>query len=163
VKLEIESCPYHYHGTGLDGLYELVRGDLEVAAHARLLLRDVHPYKSALTLGATVRWRHRWFSASADPFVQLGLNNTNDGNRSELWLPVTFAAQVWRVSLEFHTGYNSDFAVGNDGYYVPLLIRARGSLPLGFELGAGVGFVSLLGTQNNPRERIMEFDLAWRN
>ena len=157
------SCRRRYHGSGLDGLYELVRGDVEVAARARVVLRDLGPAKPAVTLGAMVRWDDHWFSASADPYLQLGLANTNVGNRAELWLPITLAAQLSRVSLELHTGYNSDTSVLNDGYYVPLLVRLRGALPQGFEVGAGVGFVSLLGPQNNPRERIIEFDLAWRN
>lgn len=164
IRLETVSCPRHYHGSGVDGLYAIERGPLEVALHARFLIRDVDPIKPALTLGSTLRWRHRWLSIVGDPFVQLGLANTAAGNRAELWLPVTFAfAPIARASLELHTGYNTDLAVWNDGYYVPVLVRVRGRVTEQLDVGAGVGFASVIGTQNNPRERMMEVDVTWRD
>ena len=164
VHLEEVSCPRHYHGSGVDGVYAIQRGALDVALHARFLIRDVDPIKPALTLGSTLRWRHRWLSVVGDPYVQLGLANRSAGNRAELWLPVTVAyAPIARASIELHTGYNSDFAVWNDGYYVPVLVRVRGRVIDQLELGAGIGFASVLGTQNNPRERMMEVDVTWRD
>jgi len=164
IRLESVSCPRHYHGSGVDGLYALERGPLEVALHARVLLRDVAPIKPAITLGATLRWRYRWLSIVGDPYLQFGLANTNEGNRAELWLPVTFAyAPIARASIELHTGYNTDVAEWNDAYYAPLLVRVRGRVTDQLDIGAGVGFASVLGPQNNPRERMMELDVTWRD
>jgi hypothetical protein len=163
-RLETVSCPRHYHGSGLDGLYQIVRGQFDVALHARLLLRDVDPIKPAFTIGATVRWTNQWLSVVGDPFVQLGLLHTEAGNRAELWLPITIAvAPLARWSLELHTGYNTDIAVWNDGYYVPLLARIRAHVTDHVDAGVAAGFESLIGTQNNPRERMMAVDVAWRN
>lgn len=161
IVREQVSCPHRYHGSGLDGLYQISPG---IAAHARLLLRDVDPIKPALTAGAMLRWVHGWFSVTGDPYIQLGLYNTRDGNRAQLWLPVTIAvAPIERVSLEVHTGYDTDFEVWNDGYYIPLLVRVRAHVIDQLDVGAAVGFAALAGPINNPRERIMAFDLAWRN
>jgi hypothetical protein len=164
IRLEQISCPRRYHGSGLDGLYEVQRGALEVALHARVLLRDVDPIKPAITLGATLRWQHRWLAIVGDPFVQLGLVHTDAGNRAELWLPVTLAvAPLALLSFELRTGYNADFAVWNDGYYVPLFARIRARASHELDVGAGIGFASLVGTQNNPRERMMAVDVTWRD
>ena len=164
IRLEVVSCPRRYHGSGLDGLYEISRGTLEVALHARLLLRDVDPIKPALTAGATVRWMRRWVSVVGDPFVQIGLLHVEAGNRPQLWLPITIAlAPLARYSFELHTGYNTDLAVWNDGYYVPLLARVRVHVTDQVDAGVAAGFATLVGTQNSPRERVMAIDLAWRN
>ncbi|MEO6773370.1 MAG: hypothetical protein ABI467_10125 [Kofleriaceae bacterium] len=165
VRLERVSCPRHYHGSGLDGLYELVRGDLGIALHARLLLRDVAPIKPAITAGVTMRWRiERWLVVVGDPFVQLGLWNVDAGNRAELWLPITLAvAPLARWSLEVHTGYNTDLAVWNDGFYVPVLVRVRAHVTDHVDAGVAAGFASLVGTQNSSRERMAAVDVTWRN
>ncbi len=163
VRLESVLCPRRYHGSGFDTLYELRRGELEVAAHARLLIRDLGPIKPAVTLGATLRWREGWLSIVADPYVQLGLWNTEDGNRTELWLPVTFAfAPASWCSFELHTGYDTDVAVWRDGYYVPLFARVHARITSHLDGGLGAGFASLLGTQNVTRERVLAIDLGWR-
>jgi|GEM_PF-1366878 len=164
VRLETVSCPRHYHGSGIDGLYQIVRGELDIAVHARLLLRDVDPIKPAITGGATLRWMNHWLSVVADPYIQFGLLHLSAGNRAELWLPITIAfAPVALVSLELHTGYDSDLAVWNDGYHVPLMARTRIRVTGHLDAGVAAGFASLIGTQNIPRERMMAFDLAWRN
>lgn len=164
IRLETVSCPRHYHGSGLEGLYEIVRGDLEIAVHARLLVRDVEPLKPAITAGVTVRWTEHRLSVTGDPFVQLGLLNVEAGNRAELWLPITIAvAPLARWSLELHTGYNTDIAVWNDGYHVPLLARVRSHVTDHVDAGVAAGFASVAGTQNSPRQRMMAIDITWRN
>ena len=164
VRRESTSCPRRYHGSGIDGLYSIVRGEFEFALHARLLLRDIDPIKPAITGGATLRWMNRWLSIVADPYLQFGLLHLSAGNRAELWLPITIAfARSARFSIEAHTGYDSDIAVWNDGYHVPVLARVRAHVTDHVDAGIAAGFASLLGTQNVPRERMMAIDLAWRN
>jgi hypothetical protein len=157
-------CHRRYHGSGLDGLYSLIAGHFAVAAHVRLLLRDINPAKPAITLGATLRWQRGLFSISGDPYLQLGLDNTDLGNRSELWLPVVLAVQpTCRWAVELHTGYDTDLAVWRDGYHVPVEVGVRARATMHFDVGAALGFASILGPQNTPKERVLFFDVGWRS
>ena len=91
-----------------------------------LLVRELDPFKPALTLGSLVRWTRGRFAITGDPYLQLGLANTDKGNRSALFLPVMFAVQpTWGWELALRTGLNSDLAVIRDGWHVPVAIGTR--------------------------------------
>jgi hypothetical protein len=156
-------CSRIYRGSGLDARWLAVAGELAVAPRARLLVRDVDPWKPAVTLGALVQWTHGRLELTADPYLQLGLANTDRGNRAELFLPVGLAARVAaRVHLDFRTGYNSDTAVWRDGYHVPAWAGARVAATPAVEVGAAVGFYSVLGPQATGKERALFVTIAWR-
>jgi hypothetical protein len=164
VRLERVSCPRHYHGSGVDALMDIGAERFQIALHARFLVRDIEPIKPAVTAGVRMRWMNRWLSVIGDPYLQIGIENRSAGNRAQLWLPITIAvAPIARCSLELHTGYNTDIAVWNDGYYVPLLMRVRAHITGQVDVGVSAGFGSVAGTQNSPRERMMAIDLAWRD
>ncbi|HET9987974.1 MAG TPA: hypothetical protein VFQ65_05630 [Kofleriaceae bacterium] len=164
IDREAITCPRRYHGSGLDGLYRIRRGELEIAVRGRLLYRDIAPAKPALTAGAALRYAHGRYEVYADPYLQLGLENLDRGNRAELWLPIMFAIQpTERWALELHTGYNSDLDVWRDGYHVPLEVRTRVRIYGRVEIGMALGFASLYGPQNIPRERMAFFDVRWRS
>lgn len=157
-------CTRTYHGSSGDVLYSILAGQIAVAAHARLLLRDIDPVKPALTLGAMATWRHGRFSIYTDPYVQWGLANQDLGNRAELWLPLVFAVQpTWRWVVELHTGYDSDAQVWRDGYHIPVELGTRARVTRHFDVGGAFGFSTLLGPQNTPKERIVFLDVAWRS
>lgn len=155
-------CPRLYRGTGIDVRYAARVGEIAIVPHARVLLRDVAPLKPALTLGAAVRWTRGRLSLTTDPFLQLGLANTDQGNRHALWFPVIVAMSIIdRADVELHTGWNSDIAVIRDGWHVPagLVVRTRVSSHV--DVAAGLGFTSLLGPQNTPKQRLALVSFGW--
>ena len=90
--------------------------------------------------------------------------NTDQGNRSALFVPITFAVQPlarWEPALR--TGFNSDLAVISDGWHVPIAIATRVAIEAHIDLGVMLGFSSLLGPQNTAKERALFFMFAWRS
>ena len=163
VVHEDTGCTRTYRGSGVDARYLLADGELAVAARARLLVRDVDPVKPALTIGALARWRRGRFAITSDPYIQLGLANTDQGNRHALFIPITFAVQAHaRLDVALRTGFNSDFAVIGDGWHMPLAVATRVMLDAHIDLGVMVGFASLLGPQNTAKERALFFTFAYR-
>ena len=160
VRHELYTCPRTYHGSGLDARFAALPW---LAPRVRLLLRDIDPAKPALALGALVHWTRGRFAITSDPYLRLGLANTELGNRHALVLPVAFAVQPlarWEVSL--HTGWNGDFAVIEDGWHVPVAIGTRVAVTSEIDVGALLGFATLLGPQNTPRDRALFVSVAYR-
>lgn len=155
-------CTRVYRGSGIDVRYAAVTGDFTVVPHARVLLRDVDPVKPAITLGAALRWTRGRTTVTSDPFLQLGLANTDRGNRSALWLPVVVAIVATdRIDAEFSSGWNSDLAVIRDGWHVPIEFAVRVQLTVQLDVRMGFGFTSLLGPQNTPKQRLMTLAVRW--
>ena len=158
-------CEHAYHGGGLDARWRaLADGGFEVAPRARLLVRDVEPWKPAITLGALARWTHGRVELTGDPYLQLGLANTDRGNRAQLVVPVAVSvglARTWR--LELATGYESELAVWRDGYHVPAYLEVQLAATAHVELAAAVGFTSAYGPQASGKERSAFLSVGWRS
>lgn len=148
-------CTRRYHGSAVDARYQATP---YLAPRLRLLVRDTSPLKPAATVGALARWdRGDGFGLSADPYLQIGLANTDRGNRSALVVPAyltyQFTHERTAVGLFWlETGYVSDLAVYRDGYHVPLALGFRMFID-DTALSFGGGFTSLLGPQNNVKQR----------
>jgi hypothetical protein len=156
-------CTSTYHGSGVDVRYAVLTGPLAVAPRGRLLLRELDPFKPALTLGALVRWTHGRFAITGDPYLQLGLANRDQGNRAQLFLPIAFAVQpLARWELALRTGFNSELAVIEDGWHVPIAVATRVALDAHIDVGIMLGFASLFGPQNTAKERALFFMFAYR-
>jgi hypothetical protein len=157
-------CDATYRGGGLDVIYSALAGPIAVAPRVRVLYRDLEPVKPAFTLGAALKWTRGRYAIAGDPFLQLGIVNTDKGNRAALWLPITFAIQpTCRWELELRTGWNSDLAVIRDGWHIPAYAGVVARATMQVELGAGFGFTSILGPQNTPKERVVFATLGWRS
>lgn len=157
-------CHTTYHGSGIDVRWSALPGDLEVVPRLRVLVRELDPFKPAVTLGSLVRWRHGRLAVTGDPYLQLGLANTDKGNRHALFLPVQLSVQPmlsWEVLLR--TGWHSDLAVIRDGWHIPVALGTRARATDHIDVGAMVGFSTLLGPQNTPKERALFFVLAYRS
>lgn len=165
VRTDDFICRDAYRGSGLDALYRLLPGQLAVAARARVLIRDIDPWKPAVTLGALARWRQGRYEVSADPYLQLGLTNRSLGNRAELWVPVVASiSPVCRWWIDLHTGWNSDWAIiTEDGWHVPVGLGTRVDATETVRLAALFGFTSLLGPQNNPKQRVLFLSVEWHD
>jgi hypothetical protein len=157
-------CDRLYRGSGIDVRWSWRTGALAVAPRARLLLRDVDPMKPAITAGALVRWTRGRFAIESDPYLRLGLANRDLGNRAALFVPVLLAMQpTCRWLLAIHTGWDSDLAVAGDGFHIPfgLVIQARATSQV--DISVEAGFTSLLGPQNNIKQRAALVTVGWRN
>ena len=168
-------CPDAYHSSGIDALYSVHDdGELAVAPRLRFLIRQIDPVKPAITLGALVRWTRGRYAITGDPYLQIGLANTDQGNRHALFLPVTFAVQPigrWEVALR--TGFNSSLVryvdlkgekhIATDQWHIPIAIETRVRIDAHFDVGVMLGFSSLLGPQNTAKERALFFMLGYRS
>jgi hypothetical protein len=164
VRAQLLDCDHFYRGSGIEVLWSALEGPLAVAPRARVLLRDIDPALPAMTLGAALRWTRGRFAISGDPYLRVGLANTDRGNRSALVLPVVFAVQpTCGLALELATGWNSDLAVVTDGWHVPVGLGGRVRITHQLELSSQFGFTSLLGPQNTPKERVLFFAIGWRS
>jgi hypothetical protein len=157
-------CDSPYHGSGVDARYRLVgRGAFELAPRARVLVRDVDPFKPAVTIGAVGKWTRGRYAITFDPYLQLGVANQERGNRAQLWLPVELALQpTCRWQLALSTGWNSALAGLDDGWHVPLAFSTRVRASEHIDVGATLGFASLLGPQNTPKQRVLFISVGWR-
>jgi hypothetical protein len=157
-------CDRTYHNAGLDVRYAMQDGALAVAPRVRFLLRDVDPYKPALTAGALLRWQRGPLAITGDPYLRIGIANTDQGNRTALWLPVMLSVSpTSRLDLALHTGYDSDLAVWHDGFHIPLALSTRGRITDSIELGMLGGFTSALGPQDTTLRRQLWIWLGWRS
>jgi hypothetical protein len=157
-------CERLYHGGGIDVRYSALAGPaLAVAPRVRVLLRDIEPAKPAFTVGALIRWTRSRFLIATDPYVRVGLANTNRGNRGYVMLPVWFGVQPtcrWLVALR--TGWDSDLDVWRDGWHGQLALSVRAAATSNIDIAVEAGFNSLYGPQNNLKTRAAFITVGWR-
>jgi hypothetical protein len=156
----VRDCELTYAG-GIEARYGLHR---MLAPRVRLLLRDVDPVKPAMTLGALAKWQRGRFAIESDPYLRLGLANTDKGNRATLMLPVQLAVQPtckWLLGVRF--GYDSALAVWRDGYRVPMAYRAAVHPLAPLTIAGEVGYKSLIGPQHEFRERTVMLTISWQD
>lgn len=156
-------CDRYYRGSAIDARWSWRTGAVSVAPRARLLLRDIDPVKPAVTLGGLVRWTRGRFALQSDPYLRFGLANTGSGNRAHAVVPLYVLVQPtcrWLVGL--HLGWESDLAIVRDGWHGPfgLIIKARATARLDVTLHGG--FTSLVGVQNNIKQRAVMLTIGWR-
>ena len=164
VRTSDTACPRVYHGSGLDARYlAWTDGAFAVAPRARLILRDIDPAKPATTVGALAAWHRGRWGLTADPYLQLGLANTDRGNRAELVVPIYVALQpACRWALTLQTGYAADVAVWKDGFHIPVAIAATWRATPHLDVGAQLGLTSALGPQNNVKDSEAWLVVGWR-
>ena len=149
-----ERCAHGYPNSGIDIRYAAHDGPLTVVPRARVLMRDIDPFKPAVALGSLVRWTRGRFMVAADPYLRLGLANRDVGNRAALFVPIDFGVQPargWLVWL--HTGYDSDLAVWHDGYHIPVALGVRARITRQVDVALVGGFASALGPQVSANRR----------
>lgn len=152
-------CDRAYQGSGLDARYAVAPW---AAARVRFLIRDVDPWKPAVTLGTLARWTRGRFAITTDPYLRLGLANRDRGNRAALVLPVWFGVQpTCRWLVELHTGADGDLAVWRDGWHMPfgLAVTARATAALDVRVEAG--FQQLYGPQTDIKQRAVMVSVAY--
>jgi hypothetical protein len=161
---DVYGCDRTYHNAGAEARYLLRDGSLAVAAHTRFLIRDVDPWKPAVTAGAAVRWSHGRWTLSSDPYLRIGIANTDRGNRTNVMLPLVAALRVIaRTEVAVHTGYDSDVKVWHDGFHIPLALTARAIVTDHVELGVTGGFTSAFGPQDTLTRSTIWFWFAWNS
>lgn len=155
------TCDRAYRGSGLDVRYRLHEN---FAPRARLLVRDVDPFKPALAIGALARWTSGRFSVKTDPYVRLGLANRDQGNRAAFVIPVWVGFQpTCRWLLELHTGADGDLAVLRDGWHMPLSAVVTARATAAIDVVVEAGFSQLYGPQIDIRQRSLLVTVAYTN
>ena len=160
----LEDCERRYAAAGFDIRYAArTDGALAIAPRARLLVRDVDPWKPAITIGALGRWHRGVIWLASDPYLRLGLANRDRGNRAAVVLPAWIGLTAGsRVDLALHTGIDGELATWRDGWHIPVGLVAAVHVPAGLRLTVEAGFSSLLGPQNDQKHRTVMLTLGWR-
>jgi hypothetical protein len=163
IRTDALYCDSTYRGSNLDARYAItVADDTTISPRVRFLLRDVEPVKPALTAGALVEYNHSRWSLRADPYLQLGLANRDQGNRAALFMPIQIAlAATSRITPTLDTGWNAELAVIGDNWHVPLAVGSQVRIDAHFAVGATLGLASLLGPQNTPKQRVLFLGVSW--
>ena len=161
--VEPNGCDRIYNGSGVDVRWSWREGPLAVAPRGRLVVRDVDPWKPALTVGALVRWTRGRFAIAGDPYLQLGLANRDRGNRAALVVPVWLALQpARRVLVALHSGWDGELATLRDGWHVPVALAVEARAYRNLHVAVEAGFRSLVGPQLDAKTRALALTLAWR-
>jgi len=158
----ISTCNRLYRGSGLDVRFSARAGALAIAPRVRVLVRDLDPFKPAITLGALVRWSHGRFAIAGDPYLRLPLANHSLGNRAALVVPLWLAVQPARGwELAVHTGYDADLVVLRDDGHIPvgLAVTARATRELDVRVLAG--WSRLLGPQHDVQRAAVMITAGW--
>lgn len=168
-EVEFSTCEHFYHGGGVDARYSAfegsiggIGGELGIAPRVRVLIRELDPFKPAMTLGALVRWTRSRFAIASDPYLRLPLANRDLGNRAQLMLPLSFIAQpaaAWALALR--TGFYSDLIVIHDGYHIPLSLGVTSRLTDEIDLGLEAGWADLIGPQRDARHATIIAAVSW--
>lgn len=155
----VRDCELTYAG-GVDVRYGLHR---MIAPRARLVVRDTDVFKPAVTFGALAKWQRGRFAIESDPYLRLGLANTDRGNRAAVMVPVQFEIQPtckWMLALRF--GYDSAVAVWRDGYRIPIEYAVAVHPIASLTITGEVGYKSLIGPQHEFRERTVMLTASWQ-
>lgn len=161
---DITTCDGFYHGGGIDVRYGALDGDFAVAPRLRLLVRDIDPFKPAVTLGALARWTHGRFAIASDPYLRLPLANHDLGNASAIALPLWLELQPatgWLLAL--HGGFDSDLVVLSDGWHGAFALDATMRASAAVDVGIEAGWGSLLGPQHDARHGTVLIAIRWRS
>ena len=103
-----------------------------------------------------MRWTTGRFFVSSDPYLRVGLANTERGNRTALVVPLSVGLQpTRRWLLAAHSGYNSDLAVWADGFHMPFTLSTRVAVTEIVDVSVEAGFYSAIGPQNSGSTRSM--------
>jgi hypothetical protein len=155
-------CHRLYDNIGIDTLYRLQDGAFEIAARARFVVRSFDPMKPSVRPGVWLRWHRGAWAIEADPHVQIGLANRDQGNRDQMSLP------LWlRLQLGCHargwlfTGARGEVIDFGEKYEIPLALGFAARVAPGVEVGAEAGFPAALGPQNELSDRSAYVFVAW--
>lgn len=160
----LSTCDGLYHGGGLDVRYAALDGNVAIAPRLRVLVRDIDPFKPAITLGATARWVHGAFAIAGDPYLRLPLANHALGNASAIMLPVWLdwqPAAGWLLALR--TGYDADLVVLRDGSHVAFGVDLTTRVAEHVDVAASAGWAALYGPQRDARHATLMIAVSWRD
>jgi hypothetical protein len=148
-------CEQAYSNLGLDARWSLARGEWSAAARVRVVTRRWSPWLPSVRIGALVRWQRGRVAVTSDPQLQIGLDNTDLGNRNAVHVPVWISVQpAPRVEAYLRTGVDGDIAVFDDAWGVPLTLGARAAITDRIDLAAEGGFVRLGGPLGDAKQRV---------
>jgi hypothetical protein len=149
---------------GLDARYLVADGPLAAAVRVRVVVRRFAPILPSLRLGALVRWQRGRFAITSDPQLELGLANTDQGNRAQLNLPIWFTVQpTCRWALYLRTGPRGELAIYGDAWGAPFMLGVRAAVTPRVEVAAEGGLLRLIGplNENKLAAAWIGVDLRW--
>jgi hypothetical protein len=148
-------CEQAYANLGLDARWSLARGEWSAAARVRVVTRRWSPWLPSVRFGALLRWQRGRVAVTSDPQLQIGLYDTDLGNRNAIHVPVWISVQpAPHVELYLRTGVDGDIAVFDDVWGMPLTIGARVAITCRVELAAEGGLVRALGPLGDAKQRV---------
>jgi hypothetical protein len=146
------SCNHVYNGSGVDIRYAVLPW---LEPRARFLITDIDPLKPQLLAGAFMHGQWGRWGLAADPYLLGGLANMTEGNRSAIWVPVRGSVALGSSKVWLDTGWNAELRTWRDDWHIPIGLGASTHVVANIDAGAELGFRTLGGPQNTPKERVL--------
>jgi hypothetical protein len=156
-------CPHVYNNVGFDLLYGLLFGDVNLSLHSSFFLLQVaDPTPMMLTVGMAGKIHFsRDFAIFFDPQIGLALNQRDNGNEHQVFLPVELQFQLAApVALKLLTGITGPLSGFSDAYQVPVGLGIIGNVSSSIDLGVRFAFDNLLGKLPPGVERTQSSSLS---
>ena len=148
-------CEQAYANLGLDARWSLARGEWSAAARVRVVTRRWTPWAPSVRIGALARWQRGRVAITSDPQLQIGLYDTDLGNRNAIHVPLWIAVQpASRAEVYLRTGVEGDIAVFGDAWGIPATIGARVAITCRVDLAAEGGLVRIGGPLGDAKQRV---------
>ena len=153
---EENKCRSVYSDVGVEGLYSLTRGAVQLAANGGVLVTSVDPWHTDLKLGAKTKLvapGGRLYALSS-PSVWYALDDR--GNRvvphdHMLWVPVSaWAKATPNFACGVASGIKGPLEELGDKYSIPLGAAIQGTIDSGVVLGASFVFGKVWGGAEVP-------------
>ena len=156
-------CEQAYSNLGIDARWAIARGSFSAAARVRLVTRRWSPWLPSMRVGALARWQRGRFAITGDPQLQLGLDNTDLGNRAQVNVPLWLAvAPTCRSEVYLRTGVYGELAVFGDAWSVPAMAGAKVAVSTHIDVAAELGFERLGGPLDEGKLRVAWLSVAAR-
>ncbi|HEY6562523.1 MAG TPA: hypothetical protein VI072_34880 [Polyangiaceae bacterium] len=144
-----------YNDAGFGMLANLIDGDaVELDLHVGVPVKSFDPFVIGAQTGVLGKFRAGTLALVFDPYVYVGFNRRDEGNREYVVLPIWFYIQATAVVVPFFgVAFEGPLDGFSDYYRVPVEGGVLFDVTQDVDLGVVMRFDNLLGNDSNSDER----------
>jgi hypothetical protein len=153
---EEKGCAKVYDNIGLDGIFSLSKGTVDLAAHAGVLVNSFDPMLLSVKLGVLGRFNAGKLAVVFDPWIGIGVTERDAGNKELINVPVNIQFQATpQLAAWVGSGIFGPLDGFGDAYFVPLNIGALFGVSSKIDAGAAFGFLNIGGKNSSADFRAL--------